>query len=231
MADEFAKGLGLLTGAGLIWMVLAGWYRTPSFEGAQLTGSIPSELTMYDQLAVVLLESMFWLAIFGGCCSGLVSPRARTVRASERRVTDLLLRRISEKLKWRPVADPTAGPFCTSGDGRRPRRGRRRRETHAATGAVESLYVDPSTTQVDTAMLEHLVETVPDQSNESLYVGAAVNAVSSAQAGGCEQFDTTRRSGLRSGFGDAETRCRATSRVRVAVQRRRGTPVRGRRLR
>ena len=81
MADEFAKGLGLLTGAGLIWMVLAGWYRTPSFEGAQLTGSIPSELTMYDQPAVVLLESMFWLAIFGGLLFWVGVPLGRELYA------------------------------------------------------------------------------------------------------------------------------------------------------
>ena len=28
MADEFAKGLGILTIAGLGWMVLSGWYTT-----------------------------------------------------------------------------------------------------------------------------------------------------------------------------------------------------------
>ncbi|ERH06655.1 MAG: hypothetical protein J07HN4v3_02278 [Halonotius sp. J07HN4] len=31
MADEFMKGFGILTGAGLLWMTLAGWYQTPSF--------------------------------------------------------------------------------------------------------------------------------------------------------------------------------------------------------
>jgi len=36
MADEFAKGFGILVVAGLGWMTLAGWYRTPSFEGQQL---------------------------------------------------------------------------------------------------------------------------------------------------------------------------------------------------
>jgi len=25
MADEFMKGFGILTGAGLLWMTLAGW--------------------------------------------------------------------------------------------------------------------------------------------------------------------------------------------------------------
>jgi hypothetical protein len=81
MADEFAKGLGLLTGAGLIWMVLAGWYRTPSFEGEQLTGAVGSGLTMYDQLAVVLLESMFWLAIFGALLFWVGVPLGRALYA------------------------------------------------------------------------------------------------------------------------------------------------------
>ncbi|SEW02045.1 DUF7314 family protein [Halobacterium jilantaiense] len=81
MADEFAKGLGLLTGAGLVWMVLAGWYKTPSFAGGQLTSSVPSELTMYDQLAVVLLEGMFWLAIFGALFFWIGVPLGRELHA------------------------------------------------------------------------------------------------------------------------------------------------------
>jgi hypothetical protein len=81
MADEFAKGLGLLTGAGLIWMVLAGWYKTPSFSGAQLIGEVPSGLTMYDQIAVVLLEATFWLAVFGAIFFWVGVPLLREARA------------------------------------------------------------------------------------------------------------------------------------------------------
>ncbi|MFB6069147.1 MAG: hypothetical protein ABEJ90_04390 [Halobacterium sp.] len=81
MADEFAKGLGLATGAGLVWMVLAGWYRTPSFSGPQLLGEVPSDLTMYDQLAVVLLESMFWLAVFGALLFWVGVPLGREIYA------------------------------------------------------------------------------------------------------------------------------------------------------
>ncbi|MXR21141.1 DUF7314 family protein [Halobacterium bonnevillei] len=81
MADEFAKGLGLLTGAGLIWMVLAGWYKTPSFEGAQLTGSPPGELSMLGELAIVFLESMFWLAIFGALLFWVGVPLGRELYA------------------------------------------------------------------------------------------------------------------------------------------------------
>ena len=35
MADEFMKGLGIFTGAGLAWLVLASWYRTPSFGSTE----------------------------------------------------------------------------------------------------------------------------------------------------------------------------------------------------
>jgi hypothetical protein len=80
MADEFAKGFGLLSGAGLIWMVLAGWYKTPSFSGAQLMGSVPDNLTMYDQIAVVLLEGMFWLAVFGAVFFWVGVPLLREAR-------------------------------------------------------------------------------------------------------------------------------------------------------
>ncbi|WP_232688108.1 DUF7314 family protein [Halobacterium zhouii] len=81
MADEFAKGLGLLTGAGLIWMVLAGWYRTPSFSGKQLIAPVPSNLTMYDQLAVQLMYTMFWLALFGALFFWVVVPVGRELYA------------------------------------------------------------------------------------------------------------------------------------------------------
>jgi hypothetical protein len=81
MADEFAKGFGLLSGAGLIWMVLAGWYKTPSFSGAQLMGEVPSSLTMYDQIAVALLEGMFWLAVLGAIFFWVGVPLIREARA------------------------------------------------------------------------------------------------------------------------------------------------------
>lgn len=81
MADEFVKGFGLLTGAGLLWMVIAGWYRTPGFEDAQLIGELPSDLTGYDQIAVMLMEISFWLAIFGALFFWVGIPVAREVRA------------------------------------------------------------------------------------------------------------------------------------------------------
>lgn len=81
MADEFVKGFGLLTGAGLVWMVLAGWYRTPGFEEAQLYGEIPSNLDVYDQLAVNLMEIMFWLALFGALFFWIGIPVGRQLKA------------------------------------------------------------------------------------------------------------------------------------------------------
>lgn len=80
MGDEFVKGLGLLTGAGLVWMVLAGWYRTPGFEKAQLTGPIPENLNAFDQLAVITMEAMFWLAIFGALTFWVLIPAGRQLQ-------------------------------------------------------------------------------------------------------------------------------------------------------
>lgn len=81
MADEFAKGLAILTGAGLGWMVLAGWYNTPSFEGAQLTGADPSNVGQYGELALLLKDALFWFAVLGALTFWIVVPAAREVRA------------------------------------------------------------------------------------------------------------------------------------------------------
>ncbi|WP_227354987.1 DUF7314 family protein [Haladaptatus salinisoli] len=63
MADEFAKGLGIATTAGLAWMVLSGWYTTPGFEDTQLIGEVPGNLDMYGSFAILLREAFFWFAI------------------------------------------------------------------------------------------------------------------------------------------------------------------------
>ena len=81
MADEFAKGLGILTGAGLVWMVLAGWYNTPGFEEAQLTGPNPENVDVYAQLALSLKEVMFWFAVTGAVVFWVVIPAVRQVQA------------------------------------------------------------------------------------------------------------------------------------------------------
>jgi hypothetical protein len=81
MADEFVKGLGILTGAGMVWMVLAGWYNTPSFDGPQLIGANPENLDVYGELALTLKEAMFWFAITGAVVFWVVVPAVREFRA------------------------------------------------------------------------------------------------------------------------------------------------------
>lgn len=84
MADEFAKGAGIFTAGGLIWMVLAGWYRTSSFESTQqliapLTVD-PASTGLLNALAVTLLEVVFWFTILGTLTFWVVIPAARQAR-------------------------------------------------------------------------------------------------------------------------------------------------------
>jgi hypothetical protein len=81
MVDEFAKGFGILVTAGLGWMTLAGWYTTPSFEGTQLIAPNPTDgLTLYDQVAIVLKEALFWFAILGAITFWVVIPAFQKAR-------------------------------------------------------------------------------------------------------------------------------------------------------
>ena len=82
MTDEFAKGLGILVTAGFGWMILAGWYNTPSFEGAQLIGENPSPeaLGTYGQLAIMLKDALFWFAILGAITFWVVIPMIEEAR-------------------------------------------------------------------------------------------------------------------------------------------------------
>lgn len=80
MADEFVKGLGIATGAGLVWLILAGWFRTPSFEGDQLFGEGPEDPDLLVELALTLADVMFWLAIIGAFTFWVVLPLSREVR-------------------------------------------------------------------------------------------------------------------------------------------------------
>jgi hypothetical protein len=82
MADEFMKGFGILMTAGLGWMTIAGWYNTPSFEGAQLIGELTIENpTVYDQVALLLRDALFWFAIIGALTFWIVIPAVREFRA------------------------------------------------------------------------------------------------------------------------------------------------------
>jgi len=82
MADEFIKGLGIFTAGGLGWMVLAGWYRTPSFESQeQLVSPVTLDsATMFDTLGVVLMDAFFWFTIIGALTFWVVVPVIRQAR-------------------------------------------------------------------------------------------------------------------------------------------------------
>ncbi|WP_435128194.1 DUF7314 family protein [Halobaculum sp. D14] len=78
MADEFIKGLGLFTGGGLAWMVLAGWYRTESFESShQLIAAPPEPATVFDAIGIFLNYVFFWTAILGALTFWVLIPAAR----------------------------------------------------------------------------------------------------------------------------------------------------------
>ena len=83
MADEFAKGLGILVTAGFGWMVIAGWYNTPDFE-TQLSASNPGPevLGTYGQLAIVLKDALFWFAILGAITFWVVIPAVEQARTA-----------------------------------------------------------------------------------------------------------------------------------------------------
>lgn len=82
MADEFAKGLAVFSGAGLAWLTLAGWYRTPSFEGegVQLVAPAPEPSTIYGQIGIVLMDVMAWFAVIGALTFWVVIPAVEEAR-------------------------------------------------------------------------------------------------------------------------------------------------------
>lgn len=86
MADEFIKGLGILTGAGLAWMILAGWYRTSSFESTQqLIEPVQVESpTVFDTIGVVLLDAFLWFALLGALTFWVLIPAGRQALDSYR---------------------------------------------------------------------------------------------------------------------------------------------------
>ncbi|MES3516657.1 MAG: hypothetical protein PPP58_03220 [Natronomonas sp.] len=81
MADEFVKGLGILTTAGLIWMAISAWLTTAGFEGTQLIAPPPEDLGTYGELTIFVREIVMWFAIFGALAFWVVIPVGREVRA------------------------------------------------------------------------------------------------------------------------------------------------------
>ncbi|MFB6079870.1 MAG: hypothetical protein ABEJ81_02540 [Haloferacaceae archaeon] len=84
MADEFIKGLGIFTGSGLAWLVLAGWYRTPGFESAkQLVAPITvatGGMNVLGSLSLTLMDVFFWFALLGPLTFWVLIPAAREAR-------------------------------------------------------------------------------------------------------------------------------------------------------
>ncbi len=82
MADEFVKGLGIVTTAGLGWMVLSGWYTTPGFEETQLIGGAPETLDVYGELALLSREALFWFMVLGLLTFWVLIPGLNQLRAA-----------------------------------------------------------------------------------------------------------------------------------------------------
>jgi len=80
MADEFMKGFAIFVTAGLGWMVVAGWYKTPSFQGTQLLGEYPESPDVFTQIAIVLGEGLFYFAIFGALAFWVLVPAINQAR-------------------------------------------------------------------------------------------------------------------------------------------------------
>ncbi|MEF8808402.1 DUF7314 family protein [Natronomonas sp.] len=65
MADEFAKGLGILASCGMVWIAISTWLTTESFAGTQLIAPPPEDPGTYAELVLVLREVVWWFMIFG----------------------------------------------------------------------------------------------------------------------------------------------------------------------
>ncbi|MGM0592025.1 MAG: DUF7314 family protein [Halobacteriota archaeon] len=86
MADEFIKGLGIFTGAGLAWVVLAGWYRTSSFESTkQLVEPVTIQGgDLFNTIGITTMEVMFWFALLGPLAFWVILPAINQVRTAIR---------------------------------------------------------------------------------------------------------------------------------------------------
>jgi len=74
MADEFIKGFGMLTTGFMGWMVVAAWFKTPSFEGTQLIAAPPDDPDLFSEIALIIGESMLWFGLFGALLFWLILP-------------------------------------------------------------------------------------------------------------------------------------------------------------
>ncbi len=81
MADEFAKGLGILTGGGLLWLAVSAWLTTESFQGTQLIAPPPETLGTYGELAIMVRDVTTWFVIFGVLAFWVIIPAFREYKA------------------------------------------------------------------------------------------------------------------------------------------------------
>ena len=84
MADEFMKGFGIFAGASLAWMVLAGWYRTTSFESSRQLIAAPPENPdgVFNAIGICLDDVFFWMAIIGPLTFWVLVPALRRAQES-----------------------------------------------------------------------------------------------------------------------------------------------------
>lgn len=80
MADEFIKGLGTLAVGGIVWFTVAAWFRTPGFEGRQLTGPTPDDVGMYGDALLVIGDAALYFALIGALTFWVLIPAAREGR-------------------------------------------------------------------------------------------------------------------------------------------------------
>lgn len=77
MADEFAKGLGILTGGGVVWMAISAWLTTEGFGGTQLIEAPPKDPGTYAALALLVRDVTTWFIVFGVLAFWVVIPALR----------------------------------------------------------------------------------------------------------------------------------------------------------
>lgn len=80
MSDEFIKGFGILTTAGLFWFIVAAWFNTESFGGRQLTAPNPEDVGLYAEILIALKDIAFWFAVLGVLTFWVVIPAVREGR-------------------------------------------------------------------------------------------------------------------------------------------------------
>ncbi|MCL9815402.1 DUF7314 family protein [Natronocalculus amylovorans] len=82
MADEFIKGFGIMSTAGLAWITLAAWYQTPSFYDVQLIAPPPEPETLFDAMGIFLIDVFLWTTILGMLAFWVLIPLGREIATS-----------------------------------------------------------------------------------------------------------------------------------------------------